>query len=157
MLPVIRGIVKDTIAATYKKLDPNRRANSFELFGYDFLIDESWGIWLLEVNTNPCLEFASPYLHRLIPTLIENTLKLTVDVLFPEPVLNKKRPQSQVQPDNCFENRFELIFNEIVDGPKIEEYLGVNAEILNLEHSDILDSSDEEFSLEDTFNTRNNL
>ena len=79
VIPRIREIVTDTIRATYKKLDVNRHLHSFELFGYDFMIDDKWNLWLLEVNTNPCLELASPYLGRLIPELIENTFKLTID------------------------------------------------------------------------------
>jgi D-alanine-D-alanine ligase-like ATP-grasp enzyme len=31
----------------------------FELFGYDFIIDGDFGVWLIEVNTNPCLEESS--------------------------------------------------------------------------------------------------
>lgn len=27
----------------------------YELFGLDFMIDESFKVWLIEVNTNPCL------------------------------------------------------------------------------------------------------
>jgi hypothetical protein len=46
-------VVLDTIQATYDKLDPKRRGHSFELFGYDFMIDENWHPWLIEVNTNP--------------------------------------------------------------------------------------------------------
>ena len=27
----------------------------FELFGYDFFIDQNMTVWLIEINTNPCL------------------------------------------------------------------------------------------------------
>ena len=27
--------------------------NCFELFGFDFLVDEAWGVWLLEANAEP--------------------------------------------------------------------------------------------------------
>ena len=43
------------------------------------MIDEDWNVSLIEVNTNPCLELASPYLGRILPELIENTFKLTID------------------------------------------------------------------------------
>ena len=55
---------------------------SFELFGYDFLIDNRLGAWLVEVNTNPCLEEASSYLKAFIPRMINDALKLTIDVCF---------------------------------------------------------------------------
>ena len=39
------------------------------------MVDEDLHVWLLEVNTNPCLELSSPYLARLIPTMLENMMK----------------------------------------------------------------------------------
>lgn len=42
----------------YTKIDPFKRVNNFEIFGMDFMIDENFKVWLLEVNTNPCLETA---------------------------------------------------------------------------------------------------
>ena len=33
----------------------NKKTNYFEIFGYDFMIDEAGHIWVIEVNTNPCL------------------------------------------------------------------------------------------------------
>ncbi len=35
----------------------------FEIFGYDFIIDADYNTWLIEVNTNPCLEESSPLLQ----------------------------------------------------------------------------------------------
>ena len=39
----------------------------FKLFGLDFMIDTNFKVWLIEINTNPCLETTSPILVRLIP------------------------------------------------------------------------------------------
>jgi hypothetical protein len=44
----------DTIQATYKKLNPCNKEFVFELFGLDFMIDNAFECWLIEVNTNPC-------------------------------------------------------------------------------------------------------
>ena len=49
--------------------------NSFEMLGYDFMIDQDFKLSLIEVNTNPCLETESPLLARIIPELIENTFR----------------------------------------------------------------------------------
>jgi len=56
-------------------VDPTRKNASFEIFGYDFMIDEDLNVWMIEVNTNPCFELLSPYLARLIPAMVENALK----------------------------------------------------------------------------------
>lgn len=61
--------------AVSRKIDPNRKTNTFEIFGYDFMIDEDLNLWMIEVNTNPCFELSSPYLARLIPAMVENALK----------------------------------------------------------------------------------
>ena len=75
VLPKMKGLASDSIKAVSRKMDPNRRHCSFEIFGYDFMIDEDMKPWLIEVNTNPCLELSSPYLARLIPAMLENTIK----------------------------------------------------------------------------------
>ena len=41
--------------------------------------------WLIEVNTNPCLEETSKLLSDLLPRMIDDAFKLTVDVMFPGP------------------------------------------------------------------------
>jgi hypothetical protein len=43
------------------------RKNSFEWFGFDFLIDESLQPWLLEVNISPDMSLATDVLQRVVP------------------------------------------------------------------------------------------
>jgi D-alanine-D-alanine ligase-like ATP-grasp enzyme len=38
--------------------------------GYDFILDESLNVWLIEVNTNPCIEESSPLLAMLLPRML---------------------------------------------------------------------------------------
>lgn len=76
----MKQAIKDTLQAFQEALeklelqksklnqqDPASK-NQFELFGYDFMIDEDLKVYLIEVNTNPCLD-TSPcgLLKRLIP------------------------------------------------------------------------------------------
>ena len=42
-------------------------------------------MFLIEVNTNPCIEESSSILKALIPRMINDALKLTIDVVFPTP------------------------------------------------------------------------
>lgn len=104
ILPKIKILVKDTILASYLQINKNRRMNCFEVFGYDFMIDSEFKPWLIEVNTNPCLELASLTLRILIPAMLENALKLVIDSLFPAPGVQH---QQGIQL-----NKFELIFHQ---------------------------------------------
>jgi len=45
-----------SLKATTKLMNPMNRKFSFQIFGYDFMIDESGYPWLIEVNNNPCIE-----------------------------------------------------------------------------------------------------
>jgi tubulin monoglycylase TTLL3/8 len=51
-------------------LDPERKEHNFELFGLDFMLDESFNVFLIEVNTNPCLETSCPLLTKIITPLV---------------------------------------------------------------------------------------
>lgn len=108
ILPGIKNIVKETILASWNKLDSNKRGNCMEIFGYDFMIDRSLKPWLIEVNTNPCLELSSIYLAKLIPAMLDNAFRIAIDTVFQPPL-------GEMVDVHC-ENRFELIFHEVVDG-----------------------------------------
>ena len=80
------------------------------------MIDENLKTWLIEVNTNPCLELSSSYLANLIPKMLENTMKITLDTLFPPPPTIHKR-KTPVKMDPVIpDNNFELIFSSEKDG-----------------------------------------
>jgi len=81
----MRKIATEAVKSTFLSLDPNRKMHNFELFGMDYMIDVDLKPWLIEINTNPCLELSSPLLSKIIPTLIEQTIQICVDPLFPPP------------------------------------------------------------------------
>lgn len=68
-----------SVFAARKLIDPMKRKGCFELLGYDFIIDEDFNIWLIEVNTNPCIEESSSILKIYLPRMIDDMLKLSVD------------------------------------------------------------------------------
>lgn len=82
LFPTMERLVTDSFRAVYKKIDPNRNKNAFEIFGYDFMFDENFKVYLIEANTNPSLEVCSPLLARIIPELLDNSLRIAVDPLF---------------------------------------------------------------------------
>jgi tubulin polyglutamylase TTLL1/tubulin monoglycylase TTLL3/8 len=67
ILPQMKFIATQAVKSTYRILDGARKEHNFELFGLDFMINDSFEPFLIEVNTNPCLELSCPLLSRLIP------------------------------------------------------------------------------------------
>ena len=112
----------DSYRAVYRKIDPGRLRNSFELFGYDFMLDEDFKLSLIEVNTNPCLEISCPLLARIIPEVIDNVFRITLDPIFPSPDLghNRKCAINEIPQ----EIKFTLVFDEDLDRPALDELFG---------------------------------
>jgi tubulin polyglutamylase TTLL1/tubulin monoglycylase TTLL3/8 len=123
VLPQIRQIVKETFEATFAKVNFNQRVFSFEVFGYDFMVDSALQVWLIEVNTNPCLELSSPLLARIIPAMLDNAFRIAVDPYFPEPAA-QRRASNSLTGEAIAENRFELVFHSKVEGQLVKEALG---------------------------------
>ena len=55
---------------------------SFEIFGYDFIIDNNFKPWILEINNNPGLGISSPVIEKLVPRMMDDALRLTIDKVF---------------------------------------------------------------------------
>jgi len=120
--PQIRRLAIDCIKGVYGKMDPHRRENCFEVFGLDFMIDQDLKAWLIEVNTNPDINASSPALTKVIPPMVENALRLTIDQMFPPPSWQLSKKLSL--PENLLENnKFELVFDEVEDGPALRNIL----------------------------------
>lgn len=73
--PQMKAIATSAIHASALSLDPQKRTNNFEVFGLDFMIDADYKVWLIEVNTNPCLETTCPVLSKIIPNFIEHAFQ----------------------------------------------------------------------------------
>lgn len=79
---------------------------SFEIFGYDFLIDSKGKVWLIEINTNPCLEFSGSLLSRIIWHMVENSLAIAIDPFLqslPEGYNSLRDKMERIYEDNKFE------------------------------------------------------
>lgn len=103
-MPRIKDIIIDTILAVKgAQLNPNKRRHCFELFGYDFLIDEDFRIWLIEVNTNPYFGIPNEYIADLLPKMLDDMTRIAVDPYFPPRTLEDPKRESL----------FELLYSEM--------------------------------------------
>ena len=64
-----------------------KRQHSFEILGYDFMLDDNYKVYLIEANTNPCLETTCPILQKVITDVVDSGFRLALDPLFPPPNL----------------------------------------------------------------------
>jgi hypothetical protein len=99
-MPRIHDIIIDCFLSVRREMNPENRKGSYELFGFDFLIDEDMRVWLIEVNTNPYLGMANKYMTELMPKMLDDMAKLVVDPIF-EPKFVEDRP-----------NAFEILYRE---------------------------------------------
>lgn len=101
--PTMYKQIKASFNSAINKINSNRRQRNFELFGIDFMLDAEGGVWLIEVNTNPCLELSSPHLEILIPRMLDDAFSLTVDRIFPFNTENRRRyPVSNYSDSNMW-------------------------------------------------------
>lgn len=70
----MKDLIIDSILSVKTQLNPNKRKNVFELFGYDFLIDEDLRLWLIEVNTNPYFGVPNAFIAGLLPKMMDDLL-----------------------------------------------------------------------------------
>jgi hypothetical protein len=101
-MPRMKDIAIDTFLSNRHQMNPNRRKDVFELFGFDFLLDEDFRIWLIECNTNPYLGTPCAFMKDLMPKMMNDIFKLCLDPVF----------APKTVPDAGRENDFELIYQE---------------------------------------------
>jgi hypothetical protein len=96
IVPRIKDMIIDSYLSAKKVLHGTKRRNAFELLGYDFLIDEDFRVWLLEVNTNPYLGVPNDYIKGLMPVMLDDMLSIAVDPFYP-PTNARKRTTNDFQ------------------------------------------------------------
>ena len=82
IFPKICNIIEITGFSVKTRINLTNKRNCFEIFGYDFMIDSNYNPFLIEVNTNPGFEESSPLIKVLVPRMIDDAFKLTIDTLF---------------------------------------------------------------------------
>ena len=119
LLPKIKKIIMHSMKSVSDKINKNERKICFEIYGYDFMFDEDYVPYLLEINKNPGLEISSPLIEMLIPRMIDDAFKLTLDKVFllsKDNIQNMKKNPYKVEGYSDEENMWELLGNIIING-----------------------------------------
>jgi hypothetical protein len=78
----ISEIIVLTFNSVKKKINRFGQKGCFEIFGYDFMFDIDLNPFLIEINTNPGLEISSPLISKLVPRMIDDAFRLTIDKIY---------------------------------------------------------------------------
>ncbi|KAF5304471.1 hypothetical protein FQA39_LY09667 [Lamprigera yunnana] len=87
----------------------DRRPNTFELYGADFILGEDFRPWLLEINSSPDLSPSTNVTRRMCPQCLQDMVKVIVD---------KRRSAT------ADTGQFELVYRQTF--PRPPAYLGMN-------------------------------
>ena len=112
----IKEIIKVTMLCGKNRINRNNRNFQFEIFGYDFMMDSDFNVFLIEINFNPGLEISSPWIQIVVPRMLDDALRLTLDKVF-EPVYdfskNYKGDYTQEQFKLLNNSEIKIDFNAV--------------------------------------------
>ena len=82
MINQMKFLIKLSFKSVRDKLIKISPVLCFEIFGYDFIIDNDFKPWILEINDNPGLGISSPVIEKLVPRMMDDAFRLTIDRIF---------------------------------------------------------------------------
>ncbi len=119
IFPKIKEIISLTMNSVKDKINMKKRNFCFEIFGYDFMIDCDFNVFLIEINTNPGLEESSPWIKVIVPRMLDDALRLTLDQLFETKydfgVIKKNRAKEEIINYNNILNIYNKINTKYQD------------------------------------------
>ena len=118
MIEQMKYLVQISFKSVGYKLLKTNPVLCFEIFGYDFIIDNDFKPWILEINNNPGLCISSPVIKKLIPRMLDDAFRLTIDKIFetvysPEVIDSDGKYKSKYKLEGFTdeENIFEFLCN----------------------------------------------
>ncbi|KYB27443.1 Tubulin glycylase 3A-like Protein [Tribolium castaneum] len=110
ILPGMREGIVCAMLASQDVMD--RRQNTFEIYGADFMISEDYKPWLIEINCSPDLSPSTSVTSRMCPQCMEDIIKVVID--------RRRDPTAET-------GLFDLIYRQTL--PRVPPYLGMNLSV----------------------------
>jgi len=104
----IKEIVSMTMRCVKDQINKNNRSFQFEIFGYDFMLDANFNLFLIEINTNPGLEESSPWIKIIVPRMLDDALRLTLDKIF-----SPRYDFSKIYKNEENDNNMKMVLNNL--------------------------------------------
>jgi tubulin monoglycylase TTLL3/8 len=78
------------------------------------MLDDRLTPFLIEANSNPCIEVDGLVLGRVIPALLENVVRVAIDPVFPPPY--SESAKNRYQCSGLFEgNKMALVYDSFLE------------------------------------------
>ena len=103
MIEDMKLLVKISFKSVGRKLLKVTPVFCFEIFGYDFILDNDFRPWILEINNNPGLGISSPVIQKLVPRMFDDALRLTIDKVF-----DTKYSEECLDQDGNYKSKYKL-------------------------------------------------
>lgn len=78
--PQMKSIVQASLNCVQDMIES--RPHSFELYGFDFMLDEELNPWLIEINSSPSMEYSTPVTKELTKRALTELVACVLDVKF---------------------------------------------------------------------------
>jgi Tubulin-tyrosine ligase family len=75
--PTMKDIVKWSLLCGQEAVE--HRKNSWELYGYDFMIDDGYKPWLIEINSSPACDYSTSVTESFVQRALLDVIKVTID------------------------------------------------------------------------------
>ena len=72
----------DCFLSAKNSINPNKRQYGYEFLGFDFMIDDDFRLWLIEINMNPYIGLYNDDMQHVLPKMFDGLFKITLDPLF---------------------------------------------------------------------------
>jgi len=106
IFPGMRKAIVGCMLASQENMD--RRPNTFELFGADFMICENFYPWLIEINSSPDLGATTSVTARMCPQCLEDVVK--GESMF----MGNRRKQEFILKSDHFQKEIKIITLEVL-------------------------------------------